>query len=90
MPNTKQVWFADDSNAIGRLKTLKDWWLHVHLTNLGPELGYFPNASKTTLVVKEDFIDEATTLFRDSGIGITVEGQRMPGAACGKHSFVDG
>ena len=24
-PNAKQVWFADDSDAIGRWKTLKDW-----------------------------------------------------------------
>lgn len=87
-PNAKQVWFADDSNAMGRLKALNDWWLH--LTNLGPKFGYFPNASKTTLVVKEEFIDEATTLFGDTGINITVEGHRMLGAACGKRSFVDG
>ena len=87
VPNKKQVWFADDSNGIGRLKALKVWWLH--LTNLGSEFGYFPNASKTTLVVKEEFIDEANTFFRDTGINITVDGHRMLGAAWGKRSFVD-
>ena len=87
-PNAKQIWFAHDSNAIGRLKALKDWW--QHLKNLGPEFGYFPYASKTTLVVKEEFIDGAIKVFRDTRIKITIEGHKMLGAACGKRSLVDG
>jgi hypothetical protein len=50
--NASQLWFADDSSAAGRLRALQVWWRH--LTILGPaEFGYFPNASKTTMVVKE-------------------------------------
>ena len=79
---------SDNSKVIGRLKLLRIGGYTSQISALN--LVIVPNASKTTLVVKEDFIDEATTLFRDTGIDITVEGHRMFGAACGKRSFVDG
>ena len=43
--NMKQVWFADDASAGGRLEYLKNWWDNI--SQIGPEYGYFPNASKT-------------------------------------------
>ena len=54
---TKQVWFADDSTAAGSLDALHHWWNQV--TTIGPDYGYLPNASKTHLVVKPEFLDEA-------------------------------
>ena len=42
-PDVKQVWFADDATAAGRLKALQQWW--QHLTAIGPNFGYFPNAT---------------------------------------------
>ena len=86
-PKASQLWFADDSSAAGRLRALKVWW--QHLTILGPEFGYFPNASKTTMVVKEEFFDQAKYLFEETGIKITTDGHKILGAACGKRSFVD-
>ena len=86
-PNASQVWFADDSSAAGRLRALKVWW--QQLTILGPEFGYFPNASKTTMVVKEEFFDQAKDLFEETGIKITTDGHKILGAACGKRSFVN-
>ena len=41
----KQVWFADDASAAGKLAGLKSWW--NNMTRIGPEYGYFPNSSKT-------------------------------------------
>ena len=41
-PNAKQVWFADDATAAGRLATLPRWWHFV--TTTGPDFGYNPNA----------------------------------------------
>ena len=38
----KQVWFADDASAVGNLSDLRGC-----LTKVGPDFGYFPNASKT-------------------------------------------
>ena len=87
-PNASQVWFADDSNAVGRLEALRDWW--QHLADIGPEYGYFPNASKTTMVVKEECLDRAKELFENTGITITTDGHKMLGAACGKRHFVEG
>ena len=49
--NLKQVWFADDASAGGRLQHIKNWWDNI--SQIGPEYGYFPNASKTWLIVKE-------------------------------------
>ena len=48
--NTKQAWYADDSDACGKLESLANWW--NMLTNVGPQFGYFPNAKKTVLIVK--------------------------------------
>ena len=64
--DARQVWFADDSTAAGRLQALKSWW--HHLTTMGSGYGYFPNASKTTLVVKQEY----TEMFE--GSGMTTEG----------------
>ena len=46
----KQVWYADDSSAIGTIGQLHDWW--NKLAAIGPAFGYFPNPSKTWLVTK--------------------------------------
>ena len=55
---------------------------------MGPGYGYFPNASKTTLVVKPEYIEEATEMFEGSGIKITAGGQKILGAALGTTTFV--
>ena len=39
---TKQIWFADDATAGGKLTDLRNWW--DILTNVDPDYGYFPNA----------------------------------------------
>ena len=84
-PDVKQVWFADDSTAAGRLQALKSWW--EHLADEGPGFGYFPNASKTKMIVKAEYIEKATEMFEGSGIEITTEGQKILGAAIG--TFVE-
>ena len=55
-PNARQVWFADDVTAAGRLATLHKWWQLV--TTIGPEFRYNPNASKTHLVVKPKLLEK--------------------------------
>ena len=69
----KQIWYADDAAAGGELSDLKAWW--NHLIQLGPDYGYYPNASKSWLVVKEDHLTAAEAIFSDSGISITNEGR---------------
>ena len=43
--DVKQVWYADDASAAGKITRLHKWW--NHLTTLGPRFGYFANATKT-------------------------------------------
>ena len=36
----KQVWYADDAAAGGKLRQLRNWW--EELKEHGPKYGYFP------------------------------------------------
>ena len=47
----KQVWFADDGTAGGKLDQIRLWW--SLLNTIGPEYGYNPNAAKSWLIVKD-------------------------------------
>ena len=84
---TKQIWYADDAGVGGNLRSLKQWWdtLLIH----GPTYGYFPNATKTWLVVKPQFLDEAKHFFKHTGVMITSEGQKYLGATIGSDTFTE-
>ena len=84
---SKQVWFADDATAGGNLAHLKTWWDRI--SKIGPDYGYYPNSTKTWLIVKDSKLEEATTLFQGTGVSITTEGKRHLGAAIGTNSFVE-
>ncbi len=85
--DVKQVWFADDATAAGKLRALLQWW--QHLTEIGPAFGYYPNASKTHLVVKPDLMNEAERMFANTKVQVTPQGQRHLGAAIGTPSFAE-
>ena len=84
---TKQIWFADDATAGGKLTDLRNWW--DILTNVGPDYGYFPNASKTWLIVKEEYEDEAALIFDGIQIIISKEGKKYLGSAIGTQAFIE-
>ena len=65
---------------------IKKWW--DILTTIGPSYGYFPNAIKSWILVKEGHISEAQSLFDGSNVNVTTEGRRLLGAAIGSKSFV--
>ena len=67
----RQVWYADDASAAGRLDNLKSWWDQI--VKIGPEYGYFPKASKTWLNVKDSVYEKATSVFQDTGVSIMIE-----------------
>ena len=81
----KQVWYADDASAAGGIKELRRWW--DLLVRIGPNYGYYPNASKTWLIVKPDSLLWAQTAFKESGVSITSEGRKHLGAAIGTEAF---
>ena len=84
---TTQIWYADDATAFGYISHLRTWW--DKLVSCGPFYGYYPNASKTWLVMKEAHLQEAATLFDGTGVHITAQGRPHLGAALGTPSYVN-
>ena len=67
-PNVNQIWFADNASATADLRALRTWW--DSLLEYGPAFGYFPNAQKSWILVKEDRLEEAKLLFKDTKVNI--------------------
>jgi len=49
--NVIHAWYAGDASACGEISLLRQRW--DRLSILGPPFGYFPDVSKTWLIVKE-------------------------------------
>lgn len=84
-PNLKQIWYADDATAVGKISDLKKWW--DNLSKIGPSFGYFVNPKKSWLVTKDGAISIASQTFGDSEVNITTEGRPMLGSPIGKPEF---
>ena len=65
--STKEVAFADDFTVADKLNSIRDYW--GKLTLLDPKYGYFPKASKSYLIVKEDKLGEARKVSRKPTTG---------------------
>ena len=59
-----------------------------NLVTSGPDFGYFVNASKTSLVVKEGHLADAVKYFENTNVQISTEGKPHLGAALGTEAFV--
>ena len=81
----KKIAFADDFGGVGTIESLREWWDSI--TELGPYIGYYPNDSKSTLVVKEMYLDQAISIFADTNIKITCNGTKHLGACIGDDVF---
>ena len=69
----KHVAYADDLGGIGKIPQLRSWWDKI--VDMGPKLGYYPNAAKTWLVVKsEKILQKAKQTFASTKINVTTEG----------------
>ena len=84
-----QVWYADDSSVSGELSSLQEWL--TMLMERGPDFGYFPEPSKSYLIVNESNKDLANLLFADFGLKIVTSGRFLGGVVgdkAGRESFV--
>ena len=57
------------------------------LCKLGPKFGYFPEATKSWLIIKKDVEKKAEETFYGGGVKITTYGKRHLGAALGSHEY---
>ena len=85
--NVLQCWYAGDSAAIAKLNKLEIWL--KNLIEEGPAFVYFPDPSKSFLVVDEQYAEEAHHIFDKNSITI-VEGKRFLGGFIGdgKHNVL--
>ena len=86
-PAVHQAWYADDATGASTCRKLRQWW--NELSTSGPSFGYYPNASKTYLVVKETHEASAKQTFAGTDVHITTHGKRHLGAALGSKSFTE-
>eukprot|EP01024_Parvocaulis_polyphysoides_P048301 TRINITY_DN4596_c0_g1_i1.p2 TRINITY_DN4596_c0_g1~~TRINITY_DN4596_c0_g1_i1.p2 ORF type:complete len:250 (+),score=24.52 TRINITY_DN4596_c0_g1_i1:347-1096(+) len=75
-----QVWYADDAGAHSRINKLHEWFSAI--ARIGPKFGYQPKPTKSYLVVKQEYHQEAEKIFENSGINI-VRGRRYMGGFIG-------
>ena len=83
--STKTATYADDVTAAGKIIQLKNWWKKPCI--LDPKFRYYPEALKSWLIVKEKAKQRAFTVFKDTAIKITTEGQRHLGAVIGTSKY---
>ncbi len=82
IPEFSQVWYADDATGAGRCSDLRAWWDNLVIRSHG--YGYFPNAAKTHLIVKEEFMERAECLFAGTNVNIiTTQGNVQEGETLG-------
>ena len=84
----KQSWYADDSSEGRQLTEMKTWCDQLY--TVGPKYGYYPQESKTILIVKERFQAKAKVIFGKRGIKISTRGERHMGAVIASERFKDG
>ena len=82
---TKTAAYADDLTAAGTIMRLRNWW--ETLCRRGPKFGYFPEGNKSWLIVKEKEVQKAQSIFKDTNIKITTEGQRHLGPVIRSETF---
>ncbi|XP_066925277.1 uncharacterized protein [Clytia hemisphaerica] len=81
----KEAAFADDLAGGGKLDNLLKGWTEIN--RAGPCLGYYPKASKSWLIVKEEKLQEAKDLFEGTNIKITSDGRKYLGGSIGTDEF---
>ena len=80
-----QAWYADDACAGGKMAGLRLWW--DGLAKNGPQYGYYLNSSKSILLVKPEFYDEAIQIFKGVGVHIKSDGVRYLGIAISSPAY---
>ena len=81
-----QIRYTNDACASGSLWDLCQWWDNLLL--LGSDYGYFINASKCWLPLKDPAAADAA-LFDGTGVNVCSDGQRYLGSAIGTSDFVN-
>ena len=83
--HTKTAAYADDLRVAGPIDQIRILW--NTLCRLGPKFGYFPEGSKSWIIVRENEEERAEAIFDNTKIKITTDSQRHLGAVIGTANF---
>jgi len=84
-PTLYQTSYADDASAIGPLELIRDYFRE--LEKVGPKYGYFPEPSKSILVVRSINKPRAQEFLTAESLGFKLtEGSRYLGGHVGETS----
>ena len=75
---TKHVAFTDDLADVGKSHHIKSWWDHLQVK--GPKYGCYPKPSKTYILVKHQYEQNAEGFFSATNINMTVSVAKHLGA----------
>ena len=75
---SKEVAVADDFTVTGKVEEIKSYW--DMLQQVGPLHGYFPKPSKSYLIDKEHFHENAKETFKSTEVKLTTEDKMYLGA----------
>jgi hypothetical protein len=76
-PAVKQLWYADDALIAAKFHQIQD--IFSALEKYGPTFGYFPEPSKSVLVVTEANANKAKTFFRNQGFKVRLGSRYLGG-----------
>ena len=68
---TETAAYAGDLTAAGTIMRSRNWW--ETLCRLGSKFGYFPEVSKSWLIVKEKVVQKAQSVFKYTNIKILLQ-----------------
>ena len=80
----QQSWYADDSACAGSLNSIHSWL--DCLIERGPTYGYFPEPTKSVVVVASKYVEIAKSAFQNVGVKV-VTGHRFLGGVVGEREF---
>ena len=87
-PSLHQSWYADDASAAGRLELIAEYF--EELMRIGPTIGYFPEPTKSILIVRSDTLPQARSFLQSRNLGFELKtGDRFLGGFLGETSTRD-
>ena len=66
IPDVPQTWYADNDGALGTFSRIEDYFNSI--TRRGLELGYYPELSKSVLIVHMENLEARKVSVCNSGI----------------------
>ena len=72
---------------MGLIEELKEWW--DVLNDVGPTIGYLPNAKKCWLITKPDKEETTRKVFAGTAVNVSSQGQRHLGAVLGSREYFE-